>query len=662
MDGKKFVVVAIIYSIIAVFVAGITLTSVTSAQNTKISYEGQGETSIYPLTYQFSDINLGDLQAESKIFGGLAGYFIDDRNQPIQIALYPVSLGSSSVSYRFVMEGYGSTVDPAVEVVPSPDAVPGQHIVMEALYHKRWVEHPNTVVMYAAGYIDAAESLPKAVVVFEKLGGTDDNSWTTVKAIVNISDIGGHTLNFNSISDLSVRVFLVPYTEAPEVGTYYNYPELFTVLYATVKDLDGIWTTAYSIGLDGTIIEKNTRANTIIIPLGYIYSLDRSEVDYFYVYISSTYPNYLGFGEDIYDPSAGAYMYSAYYDQILQLPTNMYYPDLMVYYLQPYVTFVQDEYGNFVTSEPIRFVLYSPTAQKAYTIAISLNITHTTTESGNYVIVIKITSASIEQSIDVSTVTGGDILKARLMHPDFISPRAKLYGPIFARQAVYDSDVVYNPYTYKVFIYSSGTWASYVLENVVQKLDYLKPKANVYPNFNGVYGYVTPYIMDVQYKSQDGTQTQGWVTTLLRFIPFKKYDVTPTKFTYRIQYNYYVTPITITYTKSDPDEPDTLTNVLVPINITDSTILNTIVTADARDVRFFQENTYGGDYWKYSGLTYAVKERTTDYVLFYVLIPSITADSPITIYMYSGFQYASPVAADYYSLISTYPILIAQTS
>lgn len=268
-------------------------------------------------------------------------------------------------------------------------------------------------------------------------------------------------------------------------------------------------------------------------------------------------------------------------------------------------------------------------------------------------------SASITTSriIDMSTFTTTDSAKITLF--DGLSPRAKYYGPLFFRTGIYDSEAGYNPFKIMSYVYTTqGIQKTIIDLSTIIKPIGLYPTTNVIPPTQMHTGIGSPVL---SFSQSDYNGQTVSVIQYSHFMMVPTVNVTiplPRMFTYNITYNYYITPITITYQKVDPSQPDTISNVLVLINITSPSVLAGITTNDGRDIRIFLDNTRGGEYWRDTGLTYGIYDYVPGkYITLVVLLPSITANQPVTIYLYSGFQYAKPVAKDAKALMAQYVLL-----
>jgi len=476
-------------------------------------------------------------------------------------------------------------------------------------------------------------------------------------------DQQGYTLSISDPSSVYIRSWITPYTELNPVGAYNNAINRIYVA-TTFTDDNGLHSAIWSSDLSGNAAKLSGLSydNVILIPLMYFHTQNRNILYLITASIGSSSPSSLSIDSNLFDANTGDYMQTTHLASVT-LPNDMYNPDLFVYYITNHVHIATDGQGNFVTGSPIRIALYSPTAQKIIYVDISLKFEPVDESTYN----VEVTSASVSQTLDLTQITGGDTNKARLLICDLTSPKAKAYGIYCFRTTELDNrDPFYNsPFSIVFYRWTGSSWEELDEVDVFPRAKkngntyYLSPKAKVLYRANFVDGVASLIeLSDVQYLSDDGSTCEGIAVSDAKIMPHKEYDIRPTKFTLSISYDYYITPISVTYTKADPSEPDTLNNVLIPIEITDMSI---IATQDARDVRFFTTNDYGGDYWQNNGLTYAVKEIDSNHAVFYVLVPQITADNPITIYMYSGFKYAKPVATEYYSLINQYPILTTQS-
>lgn len=314
---------------------------------------------------------------------------------------------------------------------------------------------------------------------------------------------------------------------------------------------------------------------------------------------------------------------------------------------------------KFALKNPIRIALYDTDSM----LFVILRINNVTLRVPDYIEDKDICHYRVE-SIDVDVEAIYDLSAiapnkhaAEITLFDVSSPRAKYYGPLFFRTGTYDPAVGFNPYKIIVYRYSNNEWKRYVIE------DRITPEATmarfgVYPERISFTWYGSSLLPFVQ-TDYDGTTVTKAIYDFYIVVPVHNITAKPKMFTYTVEYDYAVTPIDITYIKQDPDEPDELSNILIKLEITDPDILSSIATADARDIRFFEDNSRAGDYWKDVGLTYGIEEYIPGHKLVvYVLIPHLYANTTKTIYMYTGFPYAEPVAQSVDSLLARYPVLI----
>lgn len=262
-------------------------------------------------------------------------------------------------------------------------------------------------------------------------------------------------------------------------------------------------------------------------------------------------------------------------------------------------------------------------------------------------------SFNVSKVYDLSSIMPNDNAAMITMFDTF-SPRAKYYGDIFFRLGYYDSVAGFNPTKVVVFRKTSSGFERYVIEGKISPIS-ATYKSGVVPESMIHTWYGSPILASVQTSSSRSSTNVIYEY----FIPVPVQNITalPKSFNYTITYTYTVTPISITYLQR-PGDPNTLNNVLALINITDPNILSKIATPDARDIRFFEDNTRGAEYWRDSGLTYGILEYIPGQrLVVLVLLPSIYANTTKVIYMYSGFPYASPVAQSADNLLATYPVL-----
>jgi len=125
-------------------------------------------------------------------------------------------------------------------------------------------------------------------------------------------------------------------------------------------------------------------------------------------------------------------------------------------------------------------------------------------------------------------------------------------------------------------------------------------------------------------------------------------------------YTLTVLPVSITYYANGG--ATTANNVVVRINITDSSVLSSIGTIDARDIRVFTSDTYGQDYYRENGLTYAIEDyKRGRYLTLLVLVPQLSSNTTTTLYIYMGYPYARYIAVDPNWLKANYPVLELKT-
>jgi hypothetical protein len=463
-----------------------------------------------------------------------------------------------------------------------------------------------------------------------------------------------YQLVYDNYTDLILRPILTPYTETP-TSVVQNVPEAVFAVF-NIKDKNRLWSilAAKSRTFLWSTVPR-VYEYSYVIPIGYLYTQDRSKVYLLFLAIVGNYPSYVMLDYAVFSTTDYSFISGGAISSV-NVGYDIYDPESYVIFMQPKLTFVKGTSHDLETKTPFRVAIYSPIKKRLVVLRLSLGVDASAPDSYTFTP----EEFIVDNNIDLSSIVYNSSIRARITWLDVVSPRAQMYGYLAFRNTMYDSDVNYDPYSVKVYRYSGGQWSEQTLTSVIPKIGYSKPKTSSYPQEPAVAinGYYIPYLLDMQLKSYDGMSAEGFTVHRLQVVPYKDYNITPSKFKININYTCSVTPISITYERKDPTYPENLTNVLVPIKITDPSVLNAIATSDGRDVRFFLTNSYGPYYWNYTGLTYAIKSLSPSEAEFYVLIPSISANSTVTIYMYSGFKYAHPVASDYHYLMQKYPLLL----